>query len=83
MLSVSALSMQDLKFGDLVLPADTKYERRGMDMELLWLLDVPAVQRSGLAPTEERCESDGIVDLELCGESLVVLVLHPSAKPSK
>ena len=35
MLSVSALSMQDLEFDDLVLPAHAKFGTRGKDMELL------------------------------------------------
>ena len=41
----------------------------GTHMELLQLLEMPAVQRSGLAPTEEKCEKNGSVDLELCEES--------------
>ena len=62
-------SVQGLHVGDLVLPADTKEGTKDTHMELLQLLEMPAVQRSGLAPTEEKCEKNGSVDLELCEES--------------
>lgn len=46
----------------------------GTHMELLQLLGVPAVQCPGLAPIEDRCANYGTANLELCGESDVVLV---------
>ena len=52
-------------------------------MKLLLLLKALAVQCPGLAPIQKRCENNGSVDLELHGESDVVLVEHPSVKPSK
>ena len=32
-------------------------------------------------PHRERCENNGVVDLELCGKADVVLVEQPGAKP--
>ena len=75
-------STQDLKIGDLVLPADAKDGTKGTHMQLLQLLNVPEVQCPSLMPLERRCDN-GTVDLELCGESDVLLVEHPIAKPSK
>ena len=52
-------------------------------VELLQLLNAPAVQCPGLTRLEKRCDKNGTVDLEFRGESDVVLVQHPGAKPSK
>ena len=76
-------SVQDLKIGDLVLPAEAKDGTKRRRRKLLQLLDVPLVQRPGLRPLEKRCENKGTVDLELYGESDVVLAEHRRAKPSK
>ena len=74
-------SIQDLKIGDLVLPAKDGTE--GIYTKLLQLLNVPAVQCPGLAPIEKKCKSNRTADLELRRKSDVVLVEHRSAKPSK
>ena len=55
----------------------------GMHVKLLQSLDVAEVQCPGPGPVEKRCEDNGTVGLQLCGESDVVLGEHPSAKTSK
>ena len=74
-----------------VLPADAKDGVKGIHMELLKLFDVSRRARAwncwsclmcpDLEPIEERCENNDTVDPELCEQSNVVLVEHPSAKP--
>ena len=72
-------SIQDLKNGDLVLPANAKDGTKGAHMKLFKPLNMPAGQCPGLAPMEKRRKTNGTVDLELRGESDVVLVEPPSA----
>ena len=67
-------STQDLKIGDLVLPADAEDGTKSTHIEWFQLLAVPAVQRPGVTPIKKRYENNGTVDLELCGEWDVVLV---------
>ena len=67
-------SVQDLKIGDLVLPADAEDGTKSTHIEWFQLLAVPAVQRPGVTPIKKRCENNGTVDLALCGEWDVVLV---------
>ena len=54
--------------------ADAKDGMKGMHMKLHQMLNVLVIQCPGLAPIEDRCANYGTADLELCGESDVVLV---------
>ena len=77
-------SIQDVKIGQLALPVDVKDGMEGRIMKMLQLLNVQEIECPGLTSIQKTCENNAIVDLELLvGQSDVVLVEHPSAKPSK
>ena len=66
-------SIQSREAYHFVPPADAIDGTKGMSIKLLQPLDVPAVRCPGLASTEDTCENNGILDLELCEEWDAVL----------